>query len=542
MILVKKLNLRQRLAVLVVSFCVIAAVIGMAGQYGMGAAERHLHAVYENGMQPTEQLSGVLVHLIDSRAQVLRALQQSAAEGVRERVDQVERNLAEIERIWTAFASTPTTAEEKILAAKLENDRQRLVKDGFAPVLAALRSGQLELAAQRVTQSLDPAYESVKADIEALQKRRAETAQHEFQESLRDTAVMRNGILAGVSLAILLVGFAGYRMVRSIAQAVDAVREAMVRGAEGDLTARVDYHGAELKRVIAAFHQMSDRLRDVMVEISGSSTHVATAAEELSAITTQSNAGIRQQQIETEQAATAMSEMSATAQEIARNAAQAADAAREADRAATQGGQVVLQTVETIRVLAGEMENTGLAINKLEADSAGIGVILDVIRGVADQTNLLALNAAIEAARAGEQGRGFAVVADEVRTLASRTQQSTLEIQKMIEGLQAGARTAVQAMTQGSSQMQRGVQQAEEAGAALEAIARSVTNITDMNTQIASAAEEQSSVVEEINRNIVAISQLSNQATSGSQQTAVASTELARLAAQLQGLVARFKV
>jgi methyl-accepting chemotaxis protein len=542
MILVKKLNLRQRLAVLVVSFCVIAAVIGMAGQYGMRTAERHLHAVYEDGKQPTEQLSGILVHLIDSRAQVSRALQQSTAEVVRERADQAERSLAEIGRIWTAFAATSDTVEEKMLVAKLDNDRQRLVKDGFAPVLAALRSGKLEVAAQHVRQSLDPAYESVKADIEALQKRRAEAAQREFQESLRDVAVMRNAILAGVSLAILLVGFAGYRMVRSIAQAVDAVREAMVRGAEGDLTARVDYHGAELKRVIAAFHQMSDRLRDVMGEISGSSTHVATAAEELSAITTQSNAGIRQQQIETEQAATAMSEMSATAQEIARNAAQAADAAREADRAATQGGQVVLQTVETIRVLAGEMENTGLAINKLEADSAGIGVILDVIRGVADQTNLLALNAAIEAARAGEQGRGFAVVADEVRTLASRTQQSTLEIQKMIEGLQAGARTAVQAMTQGSGQMQRGVQQAEEAGAALEAIARSVTNITDMNTQIASAAEEQSSVVEEINRNIVAISQLSNQATSGSQQTAVASTELARLAAQLQGLVARFKV
>ncbi len=427
-------------------------------------------------------------------------------------------------------------AADKARIAQLDSERKRLVKDGFAPVIAAVRAGRHEEAAPQLTQSLEPAYGSAMAGIEELRSQRAEAARREFASAHADAAAMRYSLIAIVLLVILAAGFAGYRMVRSIAQAVDAVRVAMVRGADGDLTARVDYRGAELKRVIAAYHQMTEQLRAVMVEISGSSTHVATAAEELSAITRQSDAGIRQQQIETQQAATATSEMPATAHEIARNAA------READHAATRGGQVVAQTVETIRLLAGEMEKTAQAINKLEADSSRIGMVLDVIRGIAEQTNLLALNAAIEAARAGEQGRGFAVVADEVRTLASRTQQSTLEIQQMSETLQGGAKSAVQAMSQGSSQMQRGVQSAEEAGAALEAITRAVTKITDMNTQIASAAQEQGSVAEEINRNIVAISQLGSQAASGSRQTAVASSELARLAAQLLGLVARFKV
>ncbi len=373
-------------------------------------------------------------------------------------------------------------------------------------------------------------------------EQRSDVAQREIRTLVQEAALVRNAILIGSTLTVFLVGFFGYRMVRSIAAAVDAVREAMVRCSEGELTARANYNGPELKRVITAFHLMAEKIQALVTEIAGSSTRVATAAEELSAVTAETNAEIKRQQTETEQAATAMHEMSATAHEIARNAAGAANAAREADQAATHGSEVVTKTIETIRRLAVEMENTGAAVHRLDAESAGIGAVLDVIKNIAEQTNLLALNAAIEAARAGEQGRGFAVVADEVRTLASRTQKSTLEIQEMITRLQTGAQGAVQAMAQGSTQIQHGVSQAAEAGTALVAITGAVAKISEMNMQIASAAEEQSSVVEEVNRNIVAISQISGHVASGSQQTAAASDEMARLAAQLHTLVGRFKV
>lgn len=208
----------------------------------------------------------------------------------------------------------------------------------------------------------------------------------------------------------------------------------------------------------------------------------------------------------------------------------------------TQDGRNVMQhTQKTIEALAQEVENSAQVISRLSEDSTQIGSVLDVIRGIAEQTNLLALNAAIEAARAGEQGRGFAVVADEVRTLASRTQASTLEIQSMIERLQTDASNAVKAMQQGQVQAQQGLSQAAQAENALQTISQSVTRINDMNIQIATAAEEQSSVAEEINRNIVNISQSADATAEGAKQTASAGDELAKLAARLQNLVGQFK-
>ncbi len=298
----------------------------------------------------------------------------------------------------------------------------------------------------------------------------------------------------------------------------------------------------EAGRLQLAITMLQARLRTAMGRITYPATHLAAAAEQLAAVTEQTNQGIRQQQSETDQVATAMNEMSATVQEVARNAEQAAHAAQQADEAAHSGKQVVMQGIAAIDTLAREVEQAAQVIQKLETESAGIGAVVDVIRGIAEQTNLLALNAAIEAARAGEQGRGFAVVADEVRTLASRTQQSTKEIQQMIQRLQTGASEAVQVMMQSRSQAQSSVQQAARTGESLEAITRAVENITGMNTQIASAAEEQSAVAEEINRNIVNISQVGNQTAAAAQQTAAASDELARLAAQLQSLVRQFRV
>jgi len=275
--------------------------------------------------------------------------------------------------------------------------------------------------------------------------------------------------------------------------------------------------------------------------VAASTTLLATASEEMSAITQQTSNNVNQQFSEIDQVATAINEMTATVQEVARNATSAAQAALRANEHSTQGKRVVEATMESISDLSNELQNVANVINTLSKNSEDIGTVIDVIKGIAEQTNLLALNAAIEAARAGEQGRGFAVVADEVRTLASRTQKSTGEIETMIEQLQKAAQQAVQAVNTSRDKSQQSVDHAASAGDSLSTITQSVTEINDMNTLIASAAEEQSAVTEDINKNIVTIRVAAEQTTQGAEQTTVSSEELSKLAAELQELVVQFK-
>ncbi len=298
----------------------------------------------------------------------------------------------------------------------------------------------------------------------------------------------------------------------------------------------------EAAQLETALHFLEARLRTVLDRISVSAEDLEAAGKETSRTVHETVQGIDRQRGETDQVATAMNEMSATVHEVASNTALAAESARQADNEAHAGKAVVHDTARAIEALASEVEQTAHAIEKLEKDSDEIGKILDVIRGIAEQTNLLALNAAIEAARAGEQGRGFAVVADEVRTLASRTQDSTREIQEMIERLQQGARNAAQAMEGGLKRTDESVGQASSAGQALEAITGSVSTIADMNTQIASASEQQGATAEEINRNITEISKLANLTTRGAEDMFDASAELDRLAAELRDAAARFSL
>ncbi len=355
---------------------------------------------------------------------------------------------------------------------------------------------------------------------------------------MRNTALIVAGI--AIALGLLVAALVARGIVRPIRVAVDAMRD--IAAGEGDLTRRLEERGRnEVAELGQAFNQFAEKVRRLVSEVAGSTSQVAAAAEEMSAITDEFNRDVAQQRHEIEQVATAMNEMTATVQDVARNAAQAAASAQAADREAQQGQQVVHETVSSIESVSVEVEHTASAIQRLEADSQSISAVLEVIRGVAEQTNLLALNAAIEAARAGEQGRGFAVVADEVRTLASRTQQSTLEIQQVIEQLQSGARNAAEVMHRGRGQVDSSVLQAQQAGSSLTSITIAVASISDMNTQIASAAEQQSAVSDEISQNVVNINQVADRVTESASQTAQASSQLAHLAVGLQTLVGQFK-
>lgn len=298
----------------------------------------------------------------------------------------------------------------------------------------------------------------------------------------------------------------------------------------------------EIGMMSFSFNKMLEKFEALVQQINSSSTQLATASEEVSSVSQESTNGIMQQRTETDMIATAMNEMSATVSEVASSAEAAAGAAQSANNDAQGGRQIVSSTAQTIAQLASDVSDASDVIHQLESDSDNIGTILDVIKNIAEQTNLLALNAAIEAARAGEQGRGFAVVADEVRTLASRTQESTQEIEGMITKLQTGAKQAVEVMEKGRDQAIKGEEQAKQASDSLESIARAVSTINEMNTQIASAAEEQSATADEMNKNIVNISQVSEQTADGSQQTTVAANELAQLANDLQELISQFKI
>ncbi len=349
-------------------------------------------------------------------------------------------------------------------------------------------------------------------------------------------------MIASLVMALATFGFSHY-LGKINGKRAELIVNGLHAFSQGDLTHKVSISGKdEFAWMCWEYSQGRKGFMALVKEILGSAGQLAAAAEELSAITEQSNAGVMRQQGEIGQVATAMNEMSATVAEVSKNAASAATAAQEADDRAKDGWNVVNTTVETINNLASEVERTSEVIENLKGDSLSIGAVLDVIRDIAEQTNLLALNAAIEAARAGEQGRGFAVVADEVRTLASRTQQSTREINDMIERLQNGANQAVSVMEMGRAKAEESVAQAAKAGEALQSITGVVDKIKSMNMQIASAAEEQSATAEEINRNIVNISEVAQETASGSQQTASASDELARLASDLQGQVGKFKI
>jgi methyl-accepting chemotaxis protein len=296
----------------------------------------------------------------------------------------------------------------------------------------------------------------------------------------------------------------------------------------------------ELGQLGSAIDRMQGALAELVSEISGSVSQLSSAVEEVSAISEQSAEGMASQQGEVSQVATAMNEMQSTVNEVSRNTTDAMGAAKQASRTSTQGNQVVRSAIGSIEQVSRQIEQAGSVVQQLETDSASISMVLDVIRGIAEQTNLLALNAAIEAARAGEQGRGFAVVADEVRSLAQRTQASTAEISKMIEVLQERTAEAGSAMQLSRQQMQESVELAREAGSSIDSINGAVTQITDMNTLIATATEQQNAVTEELNRSIVKIHTAADENAQGVQQTAQACVELSRLATSLHHMTQRF--
>jgi methyl-accepting chemotaxis protein len=439
-------------------------------------------------------------------------------------VTQLNAAIAEMDQLKSHFSSTQRDALQQLETA-LSGYRSSLqaFKVAFTNAVEA-RKEMTDQGADIVSRS-DALYQI------QLDRRDIESAQARSLQLISTLLALLVGVLAAVIIT------------RQITRPLQETLAVVERIASGDLTENLRVtRRDELGVLQQGIVRMGVTLRELISGIRDGVTQIASAAEELSAVTEETSAGVNSQKVETDQVATAMHEMTATVQEVARNAEEASQAAAAADGEARQGDKVVAQAIEQIERLASEVVRSTDAMTVLQQESDKIGSVMDVIKAVAEQTNLLALNAAIEAARAGEAGRGFAVVADEVRALAQRTQKSTEEIEELVAGLQNGTQQVATVMNNSRSLTDSSVELTRKAGASLESITRTVSNIQSMNQQIAAAAEQQSAVAEEISRSIINVRDVSEQTAAASDETAASSVELARLGGQLQMMVSHFRV
>ncbi|NLC99593.1 MAG: HAMP domain-containing protein [Gammaproteobacteria bacterium] len=548
--MLNRISFKARLIVLTSIAFLLFILVGAVGLMGMNSLNQALEDVYQEKMVPVKVLDTIYADINGSRAELLLALQHAPDSSfldlhdhpVSRHIDTIKNGQARNKLGWETLDAITFSAKDQQLIDDLLAQVKVLRHQGVDPVIAAIGSGNYYRANQLILTTVNPAIGKVREVMMQLSDNLMHDAQQEFnqgEQRYQQTIKLFAVVMAlGGALIVLLA----LRVITSIQRAVKLLREASEQMASGDTTVRVRYQGQdELRDVAIAFNNMSERFQTALHDVDRSAEQLAAASEETSVITVNTSESMQKQQNEISQVATAMNEMHATANEVARSASQAADAARHADEEAALGRDVSLQTIDAIESLASGVESATAVIEALAKDSEDIGSVLDVIRSIAEQTNLLALNAAIEAARAGEAGRGFAVVADEVRTLASRTQQSTQEINDMVARLQSGAGQAVEAMETGRVQARAGVEQTLKTTACLESIVSAIHTINDMNVQIASAAEEQSAVSEEITRSVVAINDLTTETTDGAMQTTQASHEVARLASALQDMLERFR-
>lgn len=411
--------------------------------------------------------------------------------------------------------------------------------------------GVLQHHKQRLTADADAAktWNTMKAQLTVAKKslnkvsNLASDLATKARETAKSSVTFAKSLIIVISLiAITIAVVIGYWVSKSISKPLAIIADVFAKVSAGDMTQTVEIKSRdEFGQLGQWINDLVGKLREMLSEISSNSQQLSAASEETSAITEQTRVGVEQQKDQIGQIATAMAEMAATVEDVANSANNAMDEVNSARNQSSHGSEVVQQTRDTILHLTGEINRAGGVITKLDEHSSDIGAILDVIRGIADQTNLLALNAAIEAARAGEHGRGFSVVADEVRSLASKTQESTADIQHMIEELQQGTQEAVSVMEKSQKEASTCVEKSDMASVALTEISSAIQAINDMSSHIAHAAKEQNTVTQEMHRNIEAISEISEQTALGATQTSEASHEQSNLANQLQNLVNRFQ-
>lgn len=520
----------------------LVALLGWFAMVQMSTIRQSELAVENNWLPSIRVISDIRENMLRIRTISLRMALDPDPKSIATYRGQMDVRNQELNKKLDVFASFVDSPEEKVLSDQFRatlSEYQKALDKSF--VIAAQNDSAAlnKLLLVDMKQMVDGSGKQL-ADLGDFYAKNVEAegkaaeAQYEQSRNIVFIFVIIAG-LGTVGLALLLT--------RSIVRPLQVAVTAAEHVANGDLTQKISVDGSdEVTRLLVALDKMQGNLRSAMQHIGSSATQLASAATELNSVTEDSYRGLHQQNAEIDQAATAINEMTSAVEEVARNAVSTSDASNHSTRSAQAGQARVVETVQSIQTLTNNVQATSALVQNLADQSQDIGKVLDVIRSIAEQTNLLALNAAIEAARAGESGRGFAVVADEVRALAHRTQQSTLEIDKMVSAMRSGSAQALESMQTSSERASETLNLAQGAGASLSDITSSINQISERNLVIASAAEEQAQVAREVDRNIVNIRDLSMQSTQGANQISASSNELSRLAGDLNQVVARFKV
>jgi methyl-accepting chemotaxis protein len=538
------LQIKQKMLLGILAPLVLLMVIcGVAINF-MGKIETGVVSIYNDRVVPLKDLKIIgddyAVYVIDAINKANAG--DFTAEVAKDGLENAKKNIA---TLWKKYMATQLTREEARLANQandLFTPANRQI-DMLIDKLGRLRgnvAGQLASDIVPLYAVIDP-ISGVIAELVSLQITVAEEEKNRVHDIYSDSIFL---FLSLVTIAIISSIILGIWVNRSVMNPIsDMLRNLKLIRQKSDLTVTFKtFNDDELGQISTNLTEVIAHLRGIINSIATAASTIGTSAVELNKFTQGNNQRMQRQQAETEQTATAMNQMTATVAEVAQSASAAADSAKNADENAANGNLIVQQSINSMSQLAVQMEKTANVITHLSNESQNIGRVLDVIKSIAEQTNLLALNAAIEAARAGEQGRGFAVVADEVRTLAQRTQSSTQEIESMIATLQQGVKEAVSAMGTGIGQVSEANSKANLAGGALQEIVASVDNITQLNTHIATAAEEQSSVAESINRSIIEISDITKHSTQSAQELSESVGKLNALAASMQEQVKAFKL
>ena len=527
------------------SFAVLAGLLVLVGLFGLGqmAKLRESAAIIETAWMPSiENIHDSAANVAAIRLEALRLLTTDES-AVRERSKGlIGKERAQLqERLDNHQALLSNDQERQLL------DQLKATAAGYMTIVDQLiqrvdQDEQMQ-ALTLLTDKLTPQGVILGRSLDALIDFNQQGAQDAAQSAAQvyQSAQWIVGVIIAVALiATLLLAWLLTRSITTpLAQALRAARTI----AAGDLSQSIQVQGKdEPAQLLGALASMQEQLQATIRGISESAQQLASAAEEMSSVMEQSTRGLQAQNDEIEQAATAVTQMSAAVDEVAGNAVSSAEASQASDEDSKHGHYQISETISSIQNLVNEVLDASGKAEGLAVQAQDISKVLEVIRGIAGQTNLLALNAAIEAARAGEAGRGFAVVADEVRSLAQRTQDSTEEIEQMITGIQQGTQDTVGALTSSAEHASQTLQRANSAGSALEKITAAISQINQRNLVIASAAEQQASVAREVDRSLVNIRDLSTQTAAGATQTSAASQELSRLAVDLNGLVTRFIV